>query len=407
MSDTVQTTTPFLGLYHALENEQRKLRDELIGKRLDQVRTPSLVVDRTVVQRNCNRLGLVPSNVKVRCHVKSHKTIELAEMQLDGAKSDAIVVSTLPEAHFMVNSDLVLLGFPVTPDKFSDIFHLSTRIKQFQIFIETLEALESYHSAVYGLDDIDHRVGVFIKVDCGYGRAGVPLNSQKERSNIIQLAQRLAVSRVCRLEGLYSHAGHSYNARTAEETMRYLEQECQSARDFQAFFKHEAGVDIPYVSIGATPTVGALMHDPDRACRALQGINEVHAGNYCILDRQQVATGLWSYDNVGMTVLARVSSLYPDRGTVLLDAGALALSKDTSPQGGFGVLAHDPNVVLRSISQEHGILETGPETSLRVGQVVRVIPNHCCLASACHLYYLIIENGDDRVVDIWFPVRGW
>ena len=237
----------------------------------------------------------------------------------------------------------------------------------------------------------------------------MPLDSAIEKESILNLAKRLANSNCATLQGLYAHAGHSYQARSADEALRYLEKECESARQFRTMFLEEAKIDIPYLSIGATPTAQSIVffkNSSDRVHKALQGISEVHAGAYSLLDRQQMATQLCSESDVAISVACRVASRYPDRGTVLIDGGALAFSKDGAPQGGYGQTTK-AGVVLQSVSQEHGILAShDSSSSMHVGDIVRVIPNHCCLTAACHLYYLVVEK-DDQVADVWFPVRGW
>ncbi|KAI7856088.1 putative serine dehydratase domain-containing protein [Circinella umbellata] len=399
---TISTTSPLWPFHVAVAKQQDHLRQELIGKRLNELRTPTLVIDRTVVKRNCEKLGNIKTkyNVNVRVHVKSHKTVEGAAIQLEEAKTDSIVVSTMAEAHLMVSSQLILLGFPITPDKFTEVFELAERVQAFQIFIE---ALEDYHKT----RPLQKKIGVFIKINCGYGRAGVPLDSASEKESVLTLAKRLTSSNGCAtLHGLYAHAGHSYKARSPQEALSYLEAECNSAREFQAFFLKEANINIPYLSIGATPTVQAIVHhtDNERVNKALEGIAEVHAGAYSLLDRQQMATGLCTEKDIAISVACRVASRYPDRGTTLIDGGALAFSKDNAPQGGFGITT--TGVVLQSVSQEHGILASS-SPDMHVGDIIRVQPNHCCLTSACHNYYLIVEDGGDQVVDVWFPVRGW
>lgn len=190
------------------------------------------------------------------------------------------------------------------------------------------------------------------------------------------------------------------------------------ARQFRDYFVNH-GIEILQVSIGATPTVKAItefMNETDMK-EILSGISEVHAGAFAFLDKQQVSTGLGGYEDVAISVASRIASVYKDRDSLLIDAGALAFSKDTAPQGGFGYVldptAKEPKMIasVTKVSQEHGILQVDASTlsrpELQVGNLVRVIPNHCCLTAACHLYYLIIENGGDIVVDVWVPVRGW
>lgn len=73
MTTAPQTFSPLLSFWPTIEQEQKKLRDNLVGKRLNELRTPALVLDRSILERNCQRLASVPSPVKVRVHVKSHK----------------------------------------------------------------------------------------------------------------------------------------------------------------------------------------------------------------------------------------------------------------------------------------------------------------------------------------------
>ncbi|RCI06468.1 hypothetical protein CU098_013405 [Rhizopus stolonifer] len=420
---TMQTKTQLLPINFRAEWKETLVR-EMVGKKLYQLRTPSLVISRPILERNCNRLGKITTELglNIRVHIKTHKTVEGARIQLTGANSHAIVVSTLPEAYAMIHSDLVLVGFPITPDKFDDVFELSTKVPKFQIFIDnlaTLEALEAYYKERFGDDNHVHPIYVFLKIDCGYGRAGVPLNDSKT----VELAKRLQNSTCVVFDGMYTHAGHSYSSKSPQEALEYLINECNVARQFRDFLK-DNGVDIKYISIGATPTVKAIsafMHQTDHIKDILKDINEVHAGAFAFLDKQQVATGLSTFGDVSISVATRIASVYHERNSVLIDGGALAFSKDTAPQGGFGFVVdmHDkdqqgkPKIVasVTKISQEHGILQrldgsTLSRPDLQIGSVVRVIPNHCCLAAACHPLYLIVED-DDTVVDVWVPVRGW
>lgn len=258
------------------------------------------------------------------------------------------------------------------------------------------------------------RLTISVSIICS--RAGVSINDEKTLS----LAKRLYESPHVAFTGIYTHAGHSYSSQSSDEALEYLKNECNIARQFKDYFVSN-GVPISYVSIGATPTVKAITAFMDHLDMdyILRDIDEVHAGAFAFLDRQQVATGLGTYHDVAISVACRVASVYEDRKSVLIDGGALAFSKDTAPQGGFGYVI-DPAVKddieilasLTKVSQEHGILQHLDETmlsrpELRIGELVRVIPNHCCLAAACHLYYLVVEDDSDVVVDVWVPVRGW
>ena len=139
------------------------------------------------------------------------------------------------------------------------------------------------------------------------------------------------------------------------------------------------------------------------------------AGNYPLLDLQQVSTGMADQARVAHRVLATVISYYPGRGPngeneAMCDAGAIAMSKDTGPSGGFGDVV-GRKWKLYKVSQEHGILRSVSEGDpLRVGEQIQIIGQHACLIAAAHPWYYITDSSSglgDTVVDVWVPWKGW
>ena len=117
-------------------------------------------------------------------------------------------------------------------------------------------------------------------------------------------------------------------------------------------------------------------------------------------------------------MLATVLSAHAERRELVVNAGALALSKDpgpihVDPGCGFGVVvgATDqrpiPELRVVSISQEHGVLRSDRPLDRRwqPGSRLRILPNHSCLAAACFDSYQVVRGAE--VVDEWRPVRGW
>ena len=141
-------------------------------------------------------------------------------------------------------------------------------------------------------------------------------------------------------------------------------------------------------------------------------LNRSHAGCYCMLDVQQLATTLIDPSQLALSVLARVVSVYPHRNEAMCDAGALAMSKDTGPLAGFGKViapSHATGWDLGRVSQEHGTLvkrETDAK-ELEVGNTVRIVPQHACLCCAAFPWIYVVEDGGDEVVDVWVPWKGW
>ena len=91
------------------------------------------------------------------------------------------------------------------------------------------------------------------------------------------------------------------------------------------------------------------------------------------------------------------------------------MSKDTGPWPGYGKVVSPENLKhweLGRISQEHGILIRQEDAADRndlpeVGQVVRIVGQHACMILSNHPWYYVVEDGGDKVVDVWVPWKGW
>jgi len=161
-----------------------------------------------------------------------------------------------------------------------------------------------------------------------------------------------------------------------------------------------AGLAAPVVSGGSTPAAWR-MHE-------LSGVTEVRPGTYVYNDRATAALGACHWDDCALTVLATVvSTAVP--GQAVIDAGSKALGREPLPAApnadpGFGALADRPEVVVRAMSEEHGILDlSGTRWRPAVGEQVRVVPNHVCIVVHLHEAVLGVRNG---VVETSWPVAA-
>ena len=152
------------------------------------------------------------------------------------------------------------------------------------------------------------------------------------------------------------------------------------------------------------------------AVEHLDGIDEVRPGNYAFFDVFQAAIGSCALSDVAFSVLATVVSVHPDEQRAVIDAGALALSKDpgpthVDPDCGFGriVAVEDqhplPGLRLTSFSQEHGEIRGPGTAALRPGIRLRILPNHSCLSAACFESFHVVRGTE--IIDEWRPFRGW
>ena len=136
-------------------------------------------------------------------------------------------------------------------------------------------------------------------------------------------------------------------------------------------------------------------------------------GCYPANDLQQLSTKSISEGDLAIKVVAEVCSVYPDRNEALINAGVLALSRETSHAfPGYGNVVGQKWRVGR-LSQEHGILvasdgDTSAQVDVyfKVGQKVLLNVQHVCITVSGHGWYFVMDD-EGVVVDVWLPWRGW
>ena len=219
---------------------------------LNETATPAFLVDRAIVARNCDamREKARASGVSFRPHVKTHKTVEIGRMQHGGA-AGAITVSTLAEAEYFAADGYrdITYAVPIAPEKLPRAAALAARLERLSVLVDSetaLRAIEAYAAAHGGSFD------VFLKVDCGYHRAGV----NPDDPDSVRLALALARSEAVRFQGLLTHAGHSYNAKGVEEIRRIAAEEAACLTRFRALLASE-GIEARR-SVGSTPTASVV-----------------------------------------------------------------------------------------------------------------------------------------------------
>lgn len=357
-----------------------------------QLTTPAFLVDRAIVKRNCDQMRqkAAASHVIFRPHVKTHKVVEVGRLQ-HGGENGPITASTLAEVEHFAAAGFrdITYAVPIAPEKLDRAEGIARGMERLNLLIDSVDALEAIEASGFVFD-------VFLKVDCGYHRAGV----DPDASASVALAKRMLDSKKVRFGGVLTHAGHSYDAKNIDEIRAVAKQETAALTRF----KERVGREFVR-SIGSTPTASVVERFED--------CEEVRPGNYVFYDAFQSTIGSCRFEDVAVSVLATVVGSYPERNTLIVDAGALALSKDLGPDHvrpkfGYGIvcdlkLTPIPEMKLVALSQEHGKIATS--RSVPVGTQLRIVPNHSCLTAAMYSTYHVVDGG--RVVGEWAPVRGW
>ena len=374
--------------------------------KLETLKTPGLVLDIAKVKRNAERMSrrIKQFGVDLRPHIKTHKCIEVARIQTAG-HSGAVTVSTLAEARSFAANGFTKITYavPIESGKFNEAIEIS-RDCELSLITDDSDVPDQLNDAA---KQANVHLNLFLKVDCGYHRCGVEPTTQEAT----EIPRRISNASNLRFAGILTHAGHSYNCQTKPELLALAKHERDVMADFGEALRKEVG-QVPIVSIGSTPTITSVDH--------LAGIDEVRPGNYIFFDAFQATSGSCSFDDCALTVLAAVvhrASGEGDRRKVIIDAGAIALSKDRGPVGlnpdcGYGKVldlsGKDLNLTVSEMSQEHGIIIAKDENifdRLRVGSRVRVLANHSCLTAAQHSHYNVLEG--ENIVDHWRIHTGW
>jgi D-serine deaminase-like pyridoxal phosphate-dependent protein len=362
--------------------------------------TPALVLDRPRLVRNVARMRqrLAGLGVPLRPHVKTAKSIDAVRLAVE-AQPGGITVSTLREAeHFFAHGFTdILYAVGIAPGKLAHVADLRRRGADVTIVLDSVEAadLAAERAAALGAT-----FPVLIEVDTDGGRAGVAPGDPR----LVEIGRRLDGAEGTELRGVMTHAGRSYECRSPEALRAMAEQE-RAGAVAAAEALRAAGLPAPVVSVGSTPT--ALFAE------RLDGVTEVRAGVYMFMDLVMVGLDVCTEADVALSVLATVIGHRRDRGTILIDAGGLALSKDSGQGGGYGRLVDAATgaplgLAVASVNQEHGLVPAADADFARlpIGSLVRILPNHACMTAAAHERYHVTEGGA-QVVTAWERCNFW
>lgn len=362
------------------------------------IQTPDLLLDRDRLSRNLRAMQdrFDRDGIGLRPHLKTAKSAEVAHRALDNG-AIGITVSTLREARYFFDNGVrdILYAVGIVAGKLDETAALIGRgcdLKVVTDNVETARAIAAHETAIPCL----------VEVDTGGARAGV----QPDGGDLMAVGNALGD----RCAGVMTHAGHSYGT-TDIARIRDIAEGERAGAVTAAERLRGAGLDPRIVSAGSTPTA---VHGVNRA-----GLTEFRCGVYCFFDIFQWAIGSCGRDDLALSVLSSVIGHNRQAGTVLLDAGGLALSKDRGanahrPEIGYGevcdaaTLAHLPGLFVADVHQEHGIVPVTDEADyerLPIGAKVRILPNHACMTAAAYDGYTVLS--EDSAPTRWSRVNGW
>jgi D-serine deaminase-like pyridoxal phosphate-dependent protein len=350
------------------------------------IERPTLFIHRARAERNIAAMAgkAAASGVRFRPHFKTHQSLEVGRW-FRAAGVEAITVSSPDMAvEFAADGwEDILIAVPLNPGAEAEYRDLSERV--------SLGLLVDHPDHVDFLQRTGLRVNAWIKIDAGYGRVGVAWD---DRDTLRALALGLSALPHARFAGLLAHSGQTYQCRGRAE----IEAIWSQCADHMWAANEASGRLQTDISVGDTPSCSVL----DR----FDGCTEVRPGNFVYYDLQQLRIGSCGLDQIAAAVACPIVSVQPRRNELVVHGGAVHFSRDVVAAPDLGTIfgralsdagdgwsAFADGVALVRLSQEHGVL-TGPPgwiAGRRIGDVLRIVPAHSCLAaSALRPHFAIV-----------------
>ena len=354
--------------------------------------TPSLIIDQETMLKNIEFMQSYANDNKVllRPHTKTHKMPEIAKIQVEYG-SKGIAVAKVGEAEVMAKNGLddIFIANEIVGDiKLERIAKLAKDIK-ISFGADSIEQLTNVQKIFSKYDLI---ANILIEIEVGENRSGVI-----EKDDFIKLLSKIKESVNIKFEGIFSHDGNSYSAKTVADCLQISINAQQRTLDFAAIAEKQ-NLKCEVISYGSTPTLF-------NKAPILKGITEIRPGTYIFMDAAQ-ANAINDKSRCAAKVLATVISK-PTNERVILDVGAKGLTMQERTAGicstiGKGTILGFDNLYIEKVFDEHAIINNKEfNKKIKIGDKVLIIPVHIC--PVCNLYekaYLVSQDQVIKEIDI-------
>lgn len=363
---------------------------------LIELETPHAVVDGGRLSANIARVANYAREhgLALRPHIKTHKDPEIAKLQLE-AGACGITVATAHEAEVMsdVTSDILVAYPPVDWGRIERLVRLSAKT-DLSVALDSKESLQRLQSALDKNAAMTEGalVSILVEVDLGARRTGL-----SDPAEVVELAQLAHAGNHTRFSGLMVHPGHIVHPRAAsplveaqapQDSGPVAEQLRTLSGKIAEYVKalRDSGLSCRVVSGGNTPSLFLSHLVPE--------LTEIRPGTYVFCDRDIATQGIFGWNDCAYSILATVVSTKVP-GQAVVDAGTKSLAKEPLVGlSGYGALLDRPEVIVSSMSEEHGILDlSATDWRPQVGDRVRIVPNHVCVSLHLQDRFAIVDTG--------------
>ncbi len=332
---------------------------------LNAIETPYLLVDGAIASRNIQKMANYAQShgLKVRPHIKTHKSLHLWKLQSDARAIGATTAKPSECELFAASANDLLLAYPVvTNQKAKRLVKIARSGCTLRVACDSIESLE-----VLSQNAVDGNVtiGVLIDLDVGHRRTGI------ETALIAaDLSEQASKMKNIRFDGLFTFPGH-IDGPASEQSLKITAWASQVSEYLDLL--QARGLRASIVSGGSTPTAYQSHLNPY--------LTEIRPGTYVYNDSNTLLGGYCQLEDCAARIVSTVVSTSVS-GQFVLDAGSKTLAADRNhpvPTAGFGLIPQYPQAFIRSINEEHAMVELKDSSSApRLGDRVSIIPNHIC-----------------------------
>jgi D-serine deaminase-like pyridoxal phosphate-dependent protein len=324
--------------------------------------TPALAVDLDVMERNLRSMAEYARahDLRLRPHTKTHKAPWIGRRQLElGAAGLTVAKPTEAEVMLRAEPADLLVAYPTLGAAKMERLRAVARQTSLTVALDSLEAARA-------LSEAGVAAKVLVEFDAGLGRVGVPV------ADLPELVEAVAKLPHLTYDGLAFYPGHiKAGGEEAEWQIAKLNETVGAAVESVK----QRGLEARIVSGGSTPS---WPHS-----HRIAGLNEIRPGTYVFNDRNTIQSGVCGLEDCAAVMVVTVVST-AKAGQILIDGGSKTFSSDRlngDPGVSFGLVLEAPEAHFHKMNEEHGFVDvTKCERKFRVGEKLRVLMNHVCVA---------------------------
>jgi 3-hydroxy-D-aspartate aldolase len=362
-----------------------------VGMVLDDVATPALIVDLDAFERNVDRMRtfVEQHKIRLRAHAKTHKSADIALIQIGRGGACGVCCQKVSEAEAIVVGgikDVLVSNQVVDVRKIDRLAHLAG----FARVIVCVDDLGNVDDLSTAAQRNGSTIECLVEIDCGAGRCGVQWGDP-----VVALARKIASSPRLKFSGLQAYQGAAQHIHDYLERKAKIDIAIDQVRKTIAMLKAD-GLDCAIVGGAGT---GSYYFE------GASGVyNELQCGSYIFMDadyrRVKDIKGEFISDFENALFIWTSIMSHVKRDKAICDAGLKAQSLDS----GLPVIVGRTDVKYIKCSDEHGVIED-PNGALKLNDKLKLIPGHC--DPTCNIYDWYVGVRNDKVECLWpITARG-